>query len=271
MVLAHLLGKYGRNVIDPSRITLLHLDHGWRPQSLHEERDGVFELATSLGVGFLHQRLEPPFQQSRSENWEEDARLKRLEVYDSLAGAGKAHQYVLTAHHRDDVVETVLWRFLRGEFSEGEVGIKFLDCQCLRPFLEVSKEQIFQYAREEGVRFFEDASNQDVRRFRAWARSEVLPMLERVYPSVRKTLSAYSNHRFGAEDYGRSEVGMTHEIPNLLQAVVDGPLNRAQRAALAKLIREAPEGRILSLPGGVQLKRLKTGWLIEDSDQGNSS
>jgi hypothetical protein len=64
---------------------------------------------------------------------------------------------------------------------------------------------------------------------------------------------------------------MTHEIPNLLQAVVDGPLNRAQRAALVKLIREAPEGRILSLPGGVQLKRLKTGWLIEDSDEGNPS
>jgi tRNA(Ile)-lysidine synthase TilS/MesJ len=177
----------------------------------------------------------------------------------------------MTAHHRDDVVETVLWRFLRGEFSEGNVGIKFLDCQCLRPFLEVSKEQIYQYAREEGVQYFEDGSNQDARRFRAWARNEVLPMLERFYPSVRKKIASYSNHRFGPEDSGNSEGGMAHEIPNLLQAVVDGPLNRAQRAALAKLIREAPRGGILSLPGGVQLKRLKTGWLIENSDEGNQA
>ena len=270
MVLAHLLGKYGRNLIEPGRIALLHFDHGWRPESAQAEKDAVSFLASSLGLSFLHRKLNPPSLHAKSENWEEDARLKRLEAYDELAGPGKKHRFVLTAHHQDDVAETVLWRFLRGEFSEGDVGIKFLDYQCLRPFLEVSKEVILRYAKEEGVPYFEDASNFDVGRFRAWARHEVLPLLEKAYPSVRKTLAAYAHHRFGSDrSVGGAE--SSPEIANLLQAVVGGPLNRAQRSALAKMVQESPVGGILSLPGGVQLKRLKSGWLIEDSTEANQA
>jgi tRNA(Ile)-lysidine synthetase-like protein len=263
MVLAHLLVRYGRKIVDPGKITLLHLDHGWRPEVAEVEREAVSELARSLEVGFLHQKLPPPGAQVKSGNLEEDARLKRLEVFDSLAGEGKPHRYVLTGHHADDVAETVLWRFLRGEFTGSGVGIKFQDYQCLRPLLPVSKELLYRYAKEEGVPYFEDSSNEDLGRFRAWARKKVFPMLEQHYPSVRHTLAEYSGLSFKAGGPHQAE-SAGHERENLLQAITGRPLNRAQRAAFGKMVREARPGSALSLPGGVQLKRMKNGWWIGD-------
>lgn len=264
MVLAHLISRYGRNLVAREKITLLHLDHGWRPESSEHERAMVAALATQLGVGFRHEVLSPPKEMQKSRNLEEDARMKRLEVYDALSGPGKPYQWVLTAHHREDVAETVLWRFLRGEFSPGEAGIKALDYQCLRPLLEVSKEEILRYAQEEQVGYSEDPTNSDVRRFRAWARSELIPFLEQGFPAIRQTLAEYAHHRH-IKSAG-AEPGIPPALENLLQAVVQGPLNRIQRGALTRILQEMPEGQMLSLPKGVQLKRLKTGWLIEDSN-----
>jgi tRNA(Ile)-lysidine synthase len=268
MVLAHLLAKYGRNLLDRSQITLLHLDHGWRPESAEQELRTVSSLAESLGVGFLHRKLKSPLEESLSGNWEDDARKKRIEVYEDLAGHNKEFEFVLTAHHRDDVAETVLWRLLRGEFSEGNVGIKFLDSPCLRLFLEVSKEQILHYAGEEEIVFCEDRSNHDVRRVRAWTRKQVFPLLESVYPAVRKTLAGYAHHRFGQER-PTGDPGSSHLLENLLQALTSGPLNRPQREALRRMVRGSAPGQVLALPGGAQLKRLKTGWVIEDPSPGD--
>lgn len=269
MVLAHLLVRYGRNLISSDQVTLLHFDHGWRPESGSVEGRSVLELSEQLGVAFRQEKLTPPTRTALSSNWEEDARLKRLNVFDRIAGPGKEFEWVLTAHHQDDVAETVLWRFLRGEFSEGEVGIKFLDSPCLRPFLEVNKAQILEYAREEKLNYHEDPTNQDVRRFRAWARAEVFPMLEKAFPSVKKTLSGYANHLGERASPPPSSSG--NDLVNLLQAIVDAPLNRVQRTALSRILKETPSGQGLSLPNGVQLKRLKTGWFIEQSNQDNQA
>lgn len=261
MVLAHLLGRYGRKVAPPDRITLLHLDHGWRPESATVEREAVRDLARSLGTGFLARDLEGPAVGRKSANLEEDGRIKRTGVYDELAGPGRPFLHVLTAHHRDDLAETVLFRFLRGEFDVGREGILFEDPPVLRPFLGISKEQIRAYALEEAIPFHEDSSNQDRDFFRGWVREAVFPMIETRYPSIRETLARYALER-------RDPVSdpETVGLANLLQAI-RGPLNRAQRGELERLVAGLQEGAALSLPGGVQLKRLKEGWLIENADR----
>jgi len=268
MVLAHLLCRYGRNLIKKEDITLLHFDHGWRPESADEERDAVCKFAHTLGVGFKHERLDSPHQTRLSSNLEEDGRLKRVAAYEAFAGGERSYRHVLTAHHQDDVAETVLWRFLRGEGRVGEVGILFSDTPCLRPFLEVSKEEIRNYAREENVPFFEDPTNLDARQFRAWVRQEVFPVLERFYPSVRETLAGYAHHRHPSSE-GRDRV--PHDLVNLLEAITQGPLNRTQRATLQRMLDEAAVGQALTLAKGVQLKRLKTGWFIENSNHDNQA
>jgi|GEM_PF-6498555 len=188
-----------------------------------------------------------------------------MEVFGSLAGEDMPFECVLTAHHKDDVAETVFFRFLRGEFDQQRGGILFKDSAVIRPFLEVGKEEILRYAREEGVPHQEDPGNADPAFFRAWLRQSVFPMLEERYPGVRDRLVRYAG---GIPD--QSSFGAPEEIENLVGAL-NGPLNRAQREWLRARLAGMDEGAVFHLAGGTQLKRLKNGWLIENPDPANQA
>ncbi len=262
MVLAHLLARYGRKVVSPEQITLLHLDHGWRPESAHEERDTVRLLAANLGVGFMGRRLPAPRGKGlESRNLEEDARLKRQKVYRSLAGEGKPYSMVLTAHHRDDQAETVLFRFLRGELLELGGGILFQDGDSLRPLLQVRKSLIRAYAKEEGIVFHEDPTNADSRRFRAWARGRVFPLLEGHFPAVREVLAQYPE-RLASHTGG----GLVQGVKAGVELAIGRPLGRAQMDELRAQLSGTTRRRALSLPGGARLRPVKQGYLIENID-----
>jgi tRNA(Ile)-lysidine synthetase-like protein len=262
MALAHLLARYGRKVAAPEQITLLHLDHGWRPESAGEELDSVRYLAESLGVGFLSQRLPAPRGRAlESRNLEEDARLKRQKVFRALTGKANGYSAVLTAHHRDDQAETVLFRFLRGELFELGGGVLFQDDKILRPFLRVNKARIRAYAAEECIASHEDPTNADPRRFRAWARGRVFPVLEEHYPAVRDVLARYSERRVGP-----SGNPMLPSVKAAVELAIGRPLGRAQVEELRLQLSEGGPRRAISLPGGARLRPVKQGFLIENLD-----
>jgi len=265
MVLGHLISRYGRKVIRPDRITLLHFDHAWRIESAGSERLAVKALAGELGVGFRECDLPPPDRARKGLNLEEDGRIKRLQVFDDLAGPGRPYRFVFTGHHRDDVAETLFFRFLRGEFDEQRRGVLFQAHQVLRPFLKVTKKEILAYVQAEGSRFYEDPSNQDESFFRSWTRHRVFPMLEERYPGLREVLARYAESTQGAEVTAEAL-----QVENLVQAL-SGPLNRSQRMRIGEMLQDFKVGACLSLSGGIQLKRLKRGWLIEKDDQGNQA
>ncbi len=257
MALAHLIIRYGRKIIAPELVTLLHFDHAWRPESATTEREGVSNFAQSLGVKFLPIDLAAPAVSRASENLEEDARLKRIEKYESLAGVAKGFRYVFTAHHQDDLAETLFWRFLRGEFNEYRAGVLFQDSCVLRPFLKVSKELLKAYISEEKVPIFEDPSNRDTRAFRAWYREAILPELQKKFPNLNQTLARYAEMQAPQ---------LRSPILEAVQLATSEGLNRAQRKAIQEMLQSSSIGSRLSLPGGVLLTRVETGFLIENLD-----
>jgi len=190
MVLAHLISTYGRKIVQPEQITLLHFDHQWRLESSTVEKDAVEKWAQKLGVGFLSVRLDSSVERPLSKNLEEDARMKRNEFYSSHSGPAK-FAHVFTAHHGDDVVETLVWRFFRGELFEQNEGILFQDNNVLRPLLKVTKEEIYAYAQAEGVPFHEDPSNQNSGQMRAFFRNELKPILLKQFPGFRSSVLRY--------------------------------------------------------------------------------
>jgi tRNA(Ile)-lysidine synthetase-like protein len=262
MVLAHLLARYGRRILDPSDLTLLHIDHGWRPESGSYERETVRNWASRLGVGFISRDFPPRGKSLRnSGNSEEEARLLRQDLYRSLAGPGCTCERVLTAHHRDDQAETVLFRFLRGELLELGSGILFKDGPSLRPFLQVTKDEIRAYAEEERVPFHEDSTNRDLNRFRAWTREKVLPLLEEAFPGVRQVLARYPA-RLAKQPVSPG----FSDLKAGIEVLTAKPLSRAQVDALRqKWLDSGGRGR-LSLPGGASIRRVKDGFLIENLD-----
>ncbi len=250
MVLAHLISKYGRKVVDPKWVTLVHLDHGWRVASRTKEKRAVESLAKTLEVAFVSKELASPSERV-SKNLEEDARLKRSQYFDQI------EKIVFTAHHRDDVAETLFWRFMRGELIESMKGISFQDHKVLRPFLKVTKREILAYAKAEGVRFYEDPTNRNLKQMRGFLRTKAFPLLEKHFPGFPEKIAGYADRI----EPGAMKSGET-DVASVLEAVIDCRLNRHQRNQIQKSVLELKLGQEISLPGGRVLERTKNGFFL---------
>ncbi|MEP6574068.1 MAG: tRNA lysidine(34) synthetase TilS, partial [Gemmatimonadota bacterium] len=96
---------------------------------------------------------------------------------------------ILTAHHSDDQVETVLMRVLSGSGPAGLAGMLPRNGRIVRPLLPFRRKELVQYLLDRGISFWEDPSNRDRRHLRSWIRDSVLPGLEARIPELRNRLS----------------------------------------------------------------------------------
>lgn len=121
---------------------------------------------------------------------ENAAREARYQVFEQQLNPGEA---LFLAHHRDDQMETLLLRLMRGSGSRGlrgiprarTVGAGFL----LRPLLDFDRAQLHKYASHHGLQWMEDPSNQDQRYDRNYCRHSILPMLQARWPAYRDSWS----------------------------------------------------------------------------------
>ncbi|WP_317134312.1 tRNA lysidine(34) synthetase TilS [Flavobacterium agricola] len=86
--------------------------------------------------------------------------------------------YILTAHHLDDQVETFLINVTRGTGVDGILGIPPKNDKILRPMLTVSRDEILNYAQANNIEWREDSSNQSTKYFRNKIRHQVVPVLK---------------------------------------------------------------------------------------------
>lgn len=144
MVLLDMLAREGGH-----DLTVAHFDHGIRPDSAWDARF-VGALAKQYGLPFVARREELGAAAS-----EELARTRR---YAFLRGeARKRGAAIATAHHADDIIETVAINLLRGT---GWRGLAVLDTPGIaRPLLHLSKEKIRAYALEKRLEWAEDSTN----------------------------------------------------------------------------------------------------------------
>ncbi|MBO4312360.1 MAG: tRNA lysidine(34) synthetase TilS, partial [Desulfovibrionaceae bacterium] len=100
-------------------------------------------------------------------------------------------EWILLAHHADDLVEDVLLRLIRGAGWPALGGMPALDAQrhLLRPFLELSKSELEAFARQEGAAWLHDASNESDAFRRNRLRHHVLPLLFAENPALRRTIA----------------------------------------------------------------------------------
>jgi len=91
--------------------------------------------------------------------------------------------YVLTAHHADDNLETFLIHLTRGSGLDGFTGIP-VNGNIVRPLLAFSREEILNYAKDYDLEWREDASNASNKYIRNKIRHQVLPVLKEINPSV---------------------------------------------------------------------------------------
>lgn len=99
------------------------------------------------------------------------------------------YDYILTAHHANDNVETLLVNLIRGTGIKGLQGIPEKQRQIVRPLLFATKEAIKHYASENNLTYREDSSNQEVKYKRNFIRHNIIPELKKLNPSLEETFS----------------------------------------------------------------------------------
>jgi tRNA(Ile)-lysidine synthase len=98
--------------------------------------------------------------------------------------------FILTAHHANDNVETVFVNLTRGTGIRGLQGIPEKQHDIVRPLLFATKEEIKEYAKKNELLFREDSSNQEVKYKRNFIRHQIIPELKKLNPSLEETFSA---------------------------------------------------------------------------------
>ena len=121
------------------------------------------------------------------------ARELRYNWFDELIET-KGFDFLLTAHHLDDSVETFLINFTRGTGIDGLIGIPEMNQKVIRPLLHFSRETILKYALGNGILWREDASNATTKYLRNKIRHDVVPIFKDKNPDFLKSFQQTINH-----------------------------------------------------------------------------
>lgn len=131
---------------------------------------------------------------------ERAAREVRYRAFERRLEAGAL---LLTAQHRDDQAETLLFRLLRGAGVRGLAGMSlsrsFGSGWLVRPLLQASRGELEAYARQHDLNWVEDPSNADTGLARNFLRRDVLPLLTRHWPQAGASLARTAAHMREAE------------------------------------------------------------------------
>jgi len=170
----------------------IHVDHGLNPRSALWARH-CRRTCRALGVPLtVHRARLVPERGVSVESAARDARYARLRA--SL----RRGELLLTAHHLDDQLETILLQLLRGAGVNGLAAMPELASfgrgQHLRPLLSLERQRLLDWARKQRLQWIEDDSNADPRFDRNYLRREVLPALLARWPSAARVAARSAAH-----------------------------------------------------------------------------
>jgi len=162
-------------------LIVAHVDHGIHPDS-GRVAEQVRALAISYGLPVHVGRLA-----LGPEAGETRARSKRYTWLEGLRIRVGA-EVIVTAHHADDQVETVLMRALAGSGPAGLAGMAPIRRHLVRPLLSFSRAELVLHLEESGLTAWEDPANVDPRHLRSWIRTGLLPAMRQRLPRVDASL-----------------------------------------------------------------------------------
>jgi len=178
------------------RLTVAHFNHQLRGRSSDADERLVRKTAAVIGLPVVVERADVNrFAENSKLSVEMAARKLRHEFFSRAARERQIHVVAL-AHHADDQVELFFLRLLRGAGGEGVAGMKWRSPSpadskivLVRPLLDLTKAELVAFARENKIRFREDATNAQLEMPRNRVRNELLPLLRRCYqPALAKTV-----------------------------------------------------------------------------------
>ena len=185
--------------------SLAHCNFKLRGAESDRDEQFVKKLSEQLGVKLFVKTFDTISQAKLNKtSIEETARNLRYDWFKQLLLESKTSDnpfsFLLTAHHADDNVETVMMNFFRGTGIKGLRGILPKQQQIVRPLLFATREDIEEYAVTNQVEYITDSSNASNDYTRNLFRNEILPLIEKIYPEALKNVLKNID-RFAAVEY----------------------------------------------------------------------
>ncbi len=250
MVLLDMMVRAGNH-----ELVVAHFDHGIRPDS---RRDAQFVESVAKQYGLVFETRREELGEKASEAL---ARERRYAFLRHLASKHDAQ--IVTAHHLDDLVETVAINFTRGT---GWRGLAALDSGALRPLIDTEKSALLTYARQHGVQWREDATNASD----AYLRNRLRRKTPAIPSDAKRELRALHAHQRDLKQSIRKEVlSLVGEGPwysryffthlqtvvalECLRELTDGKLTRPQLARLLHAIKVAKPNTTFEAGEGIRL------------------
>lgn len=178
--LVHLLSR----LASPLKLDLVvaSIHHGGRSSARARALKFCKKEAQKLALDFYS--LQSPNELSA----EAEMRDFRYQALRQIARE-QACDFILTAHHADDLLETRLLRLIRGVGERGLPAIATRKGDLIRPLLRVSQRELREWLKAQKISFLGDPTNQDSAYLRNWLRREWLPLLEKRSPGALGALS----------------------------------------------------------------------------------
>jgi tRNA(Ile)-lysidine synthase len=165
-----------------------HFEHGFRGDASRDDMAFVQARCREYGVKCVcHCADVPRIAEETGQSVETAARHARYAFLDRQDA-----DHIATAHHMDDAAETVLLHLVRGAGLHGLGGIPERRGRYIRPMLNVARRQIEDYARDCGIAYRHDSTNDDTAYARNYIRHEVLPRLKNVNAAAAENMARAS-------------------------------------------------------------------------------
>ena len=181
VVLADLLHKAGYN------IQLAHCNFQLRGEEAKEDTSFCENFAQSIHAPFhLIYFDTKAYAAEHKLSIQMAARELRYNWFKTLK-AEHGFNYILTAHHANDNIETLFVNLIRGTGIKGLQGIPEKQNDVVRPLLFATKDEIREYATKQQLQYREDSSNQEVKYKRNFIRHQIIPELKKLNPALEET------------------------------------------------------------------------------------
>ena len=170
------------------KFAVAHCNFGLRGKESDEDEQFVKKLATKYKVAFHSERFNTTaFAKKNKLSIQMAARQLRYDWFEKIRTENH-YNYIATAHHQDDEIETFFINLIRGTGIAGLHGISEKNNFIIRPLLFETRTDIEIYCKKEKLKFREDSSNSSTKYIRNKIRHQIIPVLKEINPNLNDTI-----------------------------------------------------------------------------------
>lgn len=248
------------------KIIVAHVNHKLRIES-EEEKEMVENYSKENNLIF---ELLEITKYSNNKFSEEDARKRRYDFFNKLIKKYNTN-VLLTAHHGDDLIETIQMRLTRGSNLSGYIGIKMINennnYKILRPLLSTTKENILNYLNDKNIPYRIDKTNEELKHTRNKYRHYILPFLKNENKKVHEKYLKFSKELIEYDNFVNTYIRNNNFIVDnsIVINKIKGESDFIKRKALELLIKEIQKDDIFDI-SDEQMKNLMKLYTLDNKE-----